>query len=115
MKDWENEQANLAKMEVEIFLRLKSRERVEAERAGTKHLIYRVLESPSGLPLEDMRDLGISYTHSTPRTVADCWYFWNCTGVPEPLPTHIETFRTDPMKLVGYGLSEEDAAEIMKG
>ena len=64
-------------------------------------------------PQQTMKRLGITYQHSTPQSMYDSWWFWNCENVPDPLP---ENFRVldwpDPMTAVGHGLSKEDAMKI---
>ena len=59
-----------------------------------------------------MKELGINYQHSTPQTMGDQWWFWNCENVPEILPAYITPLELDPMECIGYGLSEEDAIKI---
>jgi hypothetical protein len=62
-----------------------------------------------------MKELGIAYQHSTPQSIADQWWFWNCENVPETLPKYLDVLSVDPMECVGYGLSKEDAEKITKG
>jgi len=59
-----------------------------------------------------MHDLGITYQHSTPQSIGDQFWFWNCENVPEPLPKYITVLGLDPMECVGWGLSKEDAEKI---
>ena len=59
-----------------------------------------------------MNELGISYTHSTPQSMADSFWFWNCTGVPDELPRYLSELKLDPMDQIGWGLSKEMAIEI---
>lgn len=61
-----------------------------------------------------MRNLGITYKHATRQSLYDAWQFWNCENVPENLPKYITINKNDPMKFVGYGLSQEMAIEIKK-
>ena len=61
---------------------------------------------------EVMRDLGITYTHCTPKSLCDSWWFWNCENVPETLPAYLTVLNVKPRDAVGYGLSEEEADEI---
>lgn len=65
-----------------------------------------------GHPQKVMEDLGIYYQWSTPQSIADQWWFWNCDGVPAELPEFLSELKVDPMKCIGYGLSEEKAKEI---
>ena len=62
-------------------------------------------------PPVKMKELGISYTHSTPQSMCDQWWFWNCEWEGE-LPPFIERMNMDPMECMGWGLSEEQAKEI---
>jgi hypothetical protein len=59
-----------------------------------------------------MKKLGITYQHSTPQSIGDQWWFWNCENIPDPLPKHLSILKEDPMKCIGWGLSEEDAKKI---
>jgi len=61
---------------------------------------------------EVMAELGITYQHSTPQSLGDCWWFWNCENIPEKLPKFITVFDRDPMKYIHWGLSKEDAEKI---
>lgn len=62
-----------------------------------------------------MRELGITYQHATPQSIADQWWFWNCQGVPRDLPEFLSILEVNPMECIGYGLSKEDAEEIAAG
>ena len=59
-----------------------------------------------------MRDLGIIYSHATPQSMGDQWWFWNCNNVPSPLPPHFSVLEINPHECIGYGLSKEEADEI---
>ena len=60
-----------------------------------------------------MRELGITYQTSTPQSMSDSFWFWNCENVPEILPKYITELEiSDPLEWVGWGLSEEEALEI---
>ncbi len=63
-------------------------------------------------PQTVMKELGISYTHATPQSIGDQWWFWNCDGFPEKLPEYITTLDADPMDCIGYGLSKEEAEKM---
>jgi len=63
-------------------------------------------------PQAVMRELGLSYQHATPQSIADQWWFWNVEGDTENLPSFLSEMDNDPMSCVGYGLSEEDAKAI---
>jgi len=79
------------------------------------HLRYNMMESPNEHPQKVMRDLGITYQHSTPQSMGDQWWFWNCENCPEPLPEYLEPLGVEPLSAVGYGLSKEDAEAIILG
>lgn len=64
-------------------------------------------------PGEDMRRLGITYTHATPQSVSAEWWFWNCTHSGE-LPPYIRPLDVNPTDAIGYGLSWSDAREILR-
>ena len=63
-------------------------------------------------PQATMKRLGITYQHSTPQSMGDQWWFWNCENVPEPLPEQFSILDLDPMEQIGWGLSQEDAEKI---
>lgn len=70
------------------------------------------LEKKSGHAQDIMRELGISWTHSTPQSITDSFWFWNCSNIPETLPSYITELKADPKKKVGWGLSQAMADEI---
>ncbi len=84
----------------------------------SKHLrlnCYYTTEHPQKL----MKDLGITYQHATPQSIADQWWFWNCENIPDELPEYLEELTSypdnkplDPMEQIGWGLSKEDAEKI---
>lgn len=59
-----------------------------------------------------MRKLGITYEHATPQSMGDCWWFWNCKNVPNPLPAALEVLKVAPREAIGYGLSKEKAKQL---
>lgn len=46
-------------------------------------------KNPKGHPEKVMKDLGIKYTNAMPFPVADCWVFYGCSNVPDPLPKYL--------------------------
>lgn len=68
--------------------------------------------TPEGHPQEIMEKLNITYQHSTPQSIADQWWFWNCKNIPDPLPPYLDVLTADPMEMIGWGLSKEMAEEI---
>lgn len=54
-----------------------------------------------------MIQLVITYEHATPQSISDCWWFWNCKNVPDPLPDGLSVLRITPRDAVGYGLNEK--------
>ena len=61
---------------------------------------------------EVMRELGITYQHSTPQSLVDSWWFWNCENIPNKLPKYLSELNADPMECIGRGLSKENAELI---
>ncbi len=59
-----------------------------------------------------MIELGITYTHSTPQSVGDQFWFWNCKNIPKTLPEYITELNVDPMQCIGFGLSLDIAKQI---
>lgn len=45
-----------------------------------------------------MRELGITYSHSTPQSLGDQFWFWNCENIPSELPSYISELKADPSK-----------------
>lgn len=76
-----------------------------------KHLRFDMY-SAEGHPQEVMKNLGITYQHATPQSMGDQWWFWNCVNIPDPLPKFLEFADWNPMEMIGWGLSEEDAIKI---
>jgi len=82
-----------------------------------KHLNYCILTAwvdhkESRHPQLVMKELGITYQHATPQSLNDTWWFWNCENVPDELPSYLTVSDWDPMKMIGWGLSEENAILI---
>lgn len=82
-----------------------------------KHLRYSSQGAPHGKeylhPEDNMEKLGITYQHSVPQSMMDCWWFFNCEGNTENLPSYISEMANFPFsKAIGYGLSKEDAKSI---
>jgi hypothetical protein len=47
-------------------------------------------------PQKDMEALGITYEYASPQMMFDCWFFFNCKNVPDPLPPHLSIKHLDP-------------------
>lgn len=76
------------------------------------HAAYEVCKN--GHAQEVMRKLMIAYQHSTPQSIGDQYWFWNCKNVPVELPTYITVLKVDPMDCVGFGLTKCQALDIIK-
>ena len=81
------------------------------------HLRYCLMEAGLGCnedrhPQMVMKELGITYQHSTPQSIGDQWWFWNCENIPEITPSYLTPLNLNPMECIGYGLSKEDAESI---
>ena len=59
-----------------------------------------------------MKDMGITYQHSTPQSLGDQFWFWNCENIPKHLPAFITELKVNPMECIGFGLNEELAKMI---
>lgn len=59
-----------------------------------------------------MKDLGITYQHSTPQSISAEFWFWNCENVSDTLPPYLKELTAEPLECIGYGLSKEDAEKI---
>lgn len=61
-----------------------------------------------------MKELGITYQHATPQSIADQWWFWNCQNVPAVLPSFLKELTVKPHDAIGWGLSKEAADMISR-
>ncbi len=68
--------------------------------------------SPDEHPQTVMDNLGIKYQCATPQSIADQWWFWNCTNVPDPLPPFMSVLDLDPQECIGWGLTQTVADRI---
>ena len=59
-----------------------------------------------------MKNLGITYQYSTPQSIADQWWFWNCKNIPDKLPSYLTFLDRNPIDCIGYGLSKKEAEQI---
>jgi len=59
-----------------------------------------------------MKELGITYSHSTPQSISDSFWFWNCQNVPAELPKYLCELNVKPHDAIGCGLSQKQAEEI---
>jgi len=59
-----------------------------------------------------MKELGITYQKSTPQSLFDQWWFWNCENIPDKLPEYLTEINLNPMECIGNGLNKEDAEKI---
>lgn len=60
-----------------------------------------------------MQRFKIKYSHSTPQSISDQWWFWNCENLPEHLPDYLTELKLNPMDCIGHGLSKEEAVSIL--
>ncbi len=42
-----------------------------------------------------MKELGILYHNSAPKSVWDQWWFFDCQRIPDPLPKYLKVFDRD--------------------
>ena len=61
---------------------------------------------------EVMKDLGITYTHSTPQSAGSQFWFWNCENVPNQLPNFLDELKGPASRFLGWGLTKKEAKEI---
>lgn len=76
-----------------------------------KHLRLSVLDCDKHAETA-LHDLRITYQHSTPQTLFDQWWFWNCENIPEKLPKYLSYLELSPKDSIGWGLSKEEAEMI---
>ena len=65
-----------------------------------------------GNPQSVMEKLNITYQHATPQSIGDQWWFWNCENIPDTLPPYLYILDADPMEMIGFGLSKDNAIKI---
>jgi hypothetical protein len=85
---------------------MKNHLRYDYVEAAFKHREYRHAQIV-------VKELGITYQISTPQSMADQFWFWNCENVPDNLPSYLTPLNLDPMKCIGNGLSLEEAEAII--
>lgn len=59
-----------------------------------------------------MKELGITYQHSTPHSLGDQYWFWDCENIPDKLPEYLSELDLDPMECIGFGLNKDEAKRI---
>ena len=59
-----------------------------------------------------MSDLGITYQKSTPQSINDTFWFWNCHNIPKSMPNYVKKLNVKAMDCIGYGLDEATAIAI---
>jgi hypothetical protein len=62
---------------------------------------------------KEMSRLGITYRYAVPQSMFDCWHFWDCRNIPDKLPPYIEYINVAPQEMVGHGLSQTMADELI--
>ena len=63
-------------------------------------------------PQKAMRELGISYERAVANSLHDCWWFINCSNVPNPLPPFLTVMDYPISDLVGHGLTQQEADQL---
>ena len=61
-----------------------------------------------------MKDLGITYKYAVAQSVADQWWFFCCENVPDVLPERLTVMDSDVYGLVGWGLNQFMANDIVE-
>lgn len=84
-----------------------------------KHLRYDYMEAGLGCgenrhAQEVMEELGIKYQLSIPQSIGDQWWFFNCTNIPDELPSYITELTGKLEDKIGFGLSEADVQELKR-
>ncbi len=96
----------------------KMRDKLLKSKIMGKHLRYDYMEADLKQDInkhaqEQMKVLGITYSHNTPQSMGDQYWFWNCENIPDPLPKYLSILDQDPMSCIGFGLSEDKAKQII--
>lgn len=53
-------------------------------------MFYAVDEGYIDHPMEVMKKIGITYKSSESVPLGDCWFFYDCSGLPEKLPLFLK-------------------------
>jgi hypothetical protein len=61
-----------------------------------------------------VRDLGLTYSLWVPQTLYDQIWLFNCDNLPDPFPPFISEITESPRSLIGYGLSAQDAEDVIR-
>jgi hypothetical protein len=78
-----------------------------------QNLRYCMLSTESNEhPCNVMKSLGITYSHATPQSLGDQWWFWNCENAPSELPEFLSPITFSPKG--ASGISDEEADAIIK-
>ena len=83
------------------------------EAIQVKGLILDMYKIPQKHPLQLMKNLGITYALAVPQSMGDCWQFYLPENVPKRLPKYLKLVEFAPMEQIGYGLSEENALNLI--
>jgi hypothetical protein len=59
-----------------------------------------------------MKQQGITYFDAMPQPIADCWTFWCCENLPNPLPKGLSLSKRRPYDFVNKGLSRKRYHQI---
>lgn len=68
----------------------------------------------SGHAQDIMEKLGITYQISTPQSICDQYWFWNCKNIPDSLPEYLTELKLDAITQIGWGLNREEAEYLTK-
>jgi len=83
-----------------------------------RHLIFDIRQAyecgANDQPEKVLKELGIKYQHSTPQSIGDQWWFWNCENTPEPLPSYLKFADLNLVEMIGCGLAKEQAIDILR-
>jgi hypothetical protein len=63
-------------------------------------------------PIKQMRILGIKYDFCVPKSVGDCFWFFDCTNVPSKLPDYLRVMKNPIDEFIGHGLDEIEIARL---
>lgn len=56
---------------------------------------------------EMMRELGITYKYAIPQSLGDQWWFWDCSGNIENLPSYISHMEVTE-QMFNYWIKESE-------
>lgn len=59
-----------------------------------------------------LASLGVTYKLAVPQPIGDCWFFFGCKNIPNPMPKNFRILTSPLESYIGHGLSARDVAML---